>query len=117
MPRPRSRCSHGSSGPNGLTSAPSTCTRSKSSRWSRSFATSSLAVADEHAQPGGGGGVLGAGDHVGEERVGDVDDGHAEQAAAPGAQLLRRLERHVAELVGGRAHALDELLADDVRAG
>ena len=65
-----------------------------------------VAVADEHAVAGGGHGFLGAADQVGEERVGDVDDRHAEEAAASGAQLPRGVERHVAERVGGRAHAL-----------
>ena len=75
-----------------------------------------VVVADEDAIPRCGGGLLGTGDHRGEERVGDVDHRHAEQPAAPGAQLLRGLERHVPEVVRRLAHARDQLVAHSLRA-
>ena len=70
-----------------------------------------VAVAHEHAHAGAGG-VLGSTDEIREEGVRDVDDRHAEQSAAPDAQLLRGLERHVAEFVHSCSHAFDDVVAD-----
>src|SRR5690606_1627859 len=62
------------------------------------------------------GGVLGAADEGSEERVRDVDDRHADEAAAARAQLPRGGHRRVAERLGRRAHALAQRGAHALRA-